>query len=246
MSSKTVKTGRKRGANLETLTAKQRLFIEAYFADRKMNGSEAARRAGYASPGEAAYKLMNTPAVKAEIDKRFSEIMWSHQADRERILRELTSVAFMNPQDFLKPDGGVKSLQELPQEVARSISSLSISYTEEEGEDGTLTHIKNVNFKFWDKMFALDLLMKHLGMYEAQKVEHTVSVDWDSMIKPHATGASEGMDEVEALIEHVAQTPSDPDHTEGPPEDYDPDIPAVKDVTPRKKKKRATKKRKTK
>ena len=158
-----LKTDRKRGVNPEILTPKQRLFVEAYLSQGSMNAAKAAREAGYANDAVAGHKLLKNTNVKAVIEKRYSMMIWDYQAERERVLRELTSIAFMNPQNFLNPNGSVKSLQELPQEVARTISSLKISYHEEEDEvDGTYINVKNIDIKFWDKMGALEMLMKHL------------------------------------------------------------------------------------
>lgn len=188
-------TPSRRGANPERLTAQQQMFIEAFFADKKMNAANAARIAGFSSKSAPA-KLLANPTIKAIIQKRMQEIFWEHAADRERILRELMTMAFMNPQDLLNPDGSPKKMQELPQEVARSISNFKISY----GDDGTT--VTGLNASFQPKLQAIELLMRHLGMFEAVKHEVKHSVDWDTMVVPHALGSTENedSDEIEQKI----------------------------------------------
>lgn len=75
---------------LETLSMKQHLFVEAYFAN-DYNGAEAVRVAGYNSkyPNKIAYQLLEIPKVKEAIqlmaDKKIKEIT----VTEEYILRKL-------------------------------------------------------------------------------------------------------------------------------------------------------------
>lgn len=177
-------TASRRGANPEKLTAQQQMFIEAFFADRKMNAAAAAKVAGFSSKS-APSKLLANPTIKAIIQKRMQEIFWEHAATRERIIRELMTISFANPQDLLNPDGTPKKLHELPQEVARSITNFKVQY----GDDGKT--VTGFTAAFHPKLQAVELLMRHLGMFEAVKHEIKHSVDWDTMVMPHALGAAE-------------------------------------------------------
>lgn len=208
MSSKTL-TPSKRGANPDRLNAQQQLFIEALFADRSMNASKAAKVAGYKGVN-AAVKLQAIPAVKATIQKRMQEIIWEHRADRERIIDELMSIAFMNPQDLLREDGSVIPLAELPQRVARTISRMKVSYSGGEDNDGMEVQVTNVDISFHDKLTAVELLMRHLGLMDAVKHEVKMSVDWNSMVVPHANPEAareeaDRTDPIEARIKMLEQ-----------------------------------------
>ncbi len=175
----------KRGGNVENLTAQQQIFIEALFADKAMNANKAAKAAGYKVDGS---KVLENPNVRAILAKRLNTILWEHKTEAERVQRELESIAFMNPQDLLKPDGSVMKLQEMPQHVARTIKRLQVSYTEEENEDETVTVIKHVQIDFWDKMGALEMLARRLGLFQPTQHDVNVSlkVNWDEMVRPHA------------------------------------------------------------
>lgn len=58
----------------DKLNHRQQVFISEYL--KCFNGSEAARRAGYAAKNtrNVAYELMNQPKVKAEIEARLREV----------------------------------------------------------------------------------------------------------------------------------------------------------------------------
>lgn len=189
-------TASRRGANPKKLTVQQQMFIEAFFADRKMNAANAAKVAGYDSKSAPA-KLLANPTIKAIIQKRMQEIFWEHAADRQRILRELMAISFANPQDLLNTDGTPKKLHELPQEVARSISNFKVSY----GDDGKT--VTGFTASFHPKLQAVELLMRHLGMFEAVQHEVKHSVDWDSMVMPHALGKQEEEPEVDEIEQRI-------------------------------------------
>jgi len=54
------------------MTAKQKVFVEAFFANN-FNASKAAQAAGYANPRINSVRIKNEPEVKAEIDRRLAE-----------------------------------------------------------------------------------------------------------------------------------------------------------------------------
>jgi phage terminase small subunit len=55
------------------LTPKQRLFVEHYVGISNGNGTDAARRAGYAKPTEQAYENLRKPQIKAAVSQRYRE-----------------------------------------------------------------------------------------------------------------------------------------------------------------------------
>lgn len=85
----------------EGLTDKQRLFVEHYVAC--LNGTEAARRAGYAESGirVQAHRLLTNANVRAEIDARMAELAMPPN----EILARLTDYARGSMADFLSIKG---------------------------------------------------------------------------------------------------------------------------------------------
>ena len=72
------------------LTMKQRLFVEAYFAN-DYNATEAARAAGYAGEhlNRVGHELLNKPHVRAAIDRRAQEKLKEISLTEEYVIRKL-------------------------------------------------------------------------------------------------------------------------------------------------------------
>jgi phage terminase small subunit len=76
------------------ITLKMRRFAEEYLAC--WNGSEAARRAGYANETSCAHRLLHNPKVKKYIDARMCEMTMA----ADEVLARITEQARQNPSDF--------------------------------------------------------------------------------------------------------------------------------------------------
>jgi phage terminase small subunit len=74
------------------------------------------------------------------------------------VLRELARVAFADLRSIYRPDGSLMSVSELSDDAAASVAGVEST----EVGDGT-GYIRKL--KRWDKVKALELLGKHLGMY---------------------------------------------------------------------------------
>lgn len=143
------------------MTKKQKRFVEEYLID--LNATQAAIRAGY-SP-DTAYSIgnenMKKPEIKAKIDKAMAERSRRTGVNADRVVMELAKIAFVNAGDVidaetatLKPDAA--------REDTAAIQSVKVKTF---GEDGLEREIKMA-----DKLKALELLGKHLGMFK-DKVE---------------------------------------------------------------------------
>jgi len=85
---------------------------------------------------------------------------------KERIFEELKYMSAYNIQDAVRPDGTLKTIQELPEDLARSIKEVDA--------DGGL--------KFSDKLKALDQKQKLLGI-STEKIEITGKLTLEDLIK---------------------------------------------------------------
>lgn len=145
------------------LTAKQKKFVEEYLID--LNATQAAIRAGYSteSAKEIGCENLTKPNVKAEIDKAIAERSRRTGINQDRVLRELAKIAFVNPNDVINfRDATVKMTSE---ENLAAIASIKVK--EIPGEYGNATERE---VKLYDKLRALDLLGRHLGMFK-DKIE---------------------------------------------------------------------------
>lgn len=156
MPSKLIKHS-KRGSN--KLTDKQRVFVDEYLADNEMNAAEAARKAGYAGK-TAAPKLLANKEVQKEIGKRMRQRSERTEITADRVLQELASMAFVNLRTYVKEDGSFKDLHEMTEEEAAPIESVNRAW------DGIKEEYIVLGYSFWDKQWALEKLVQHLGMID--------------------------------------------------------------------------------
>ena len=143
------------------MTKKQKRFIEEYLID--LNATQAAIRAGYSS--DTAYSIgnenMKKPEIKACIDKAMAERSRRTGVNADRVLMELAKVAFVNASDVIDADTATVKADALPEDTA-AIQSAKVKTF---GEDGLEREIKMA-----DKLKALELLGKHLGMFKDKVV----------------------------------------------------------------------------
>ena len=178
-------TASKRGGNSDKLNAQQQLFIEAYFACG-MSAVKAAKKVGYVGYN-AGTKLLANKTVKAIIQRRMHDMLDEYHSETERIVYELENIAFANPQNILREDGSVIPLQEMDQRVARSISRMKVSYVDGGFDpNGNPITATNVDISYYDKLTAIELLMRYRGIMDTVKHEVKLGIDWDSMTVPHA------------------------------------------------------------
>ena len=126
------------------LTDSQKLFIAAYLADPKQNATKAAKAAGYSSPKDSGWELMNLPqyghvhdAIRREITERLTRLgmtaeEWMGRAclmvklDRREIYRWDGEKFHITPTDDLSPEQAL---------LIRDITHAEMDY-------GTTTKIK--------------------------------------------------------------------------------------------------------
>jgi phage terminase small subunit len=154
------------------LTDKQRRFVDEYLVD--LNATQAAIRAGYSEKTARAIACENLtkPDIEAAIAEAMEQRERRTQITQDRVLQELARVAFFDIRRLYKPDGGMLAPHELDDDSAAVMSSLEVlEEFEGHGEDRVqIGYTKKA--KVFDKMSALTLAMRHLGMLK-EKVEVT-------------------------------------------------------------------------
>ena len=165
--------------------ARQEKFCHCFIVH--YNGARAAREAGFAEKGAGveASRLLNNPNVLARknyLDRMAVEALG---VTKERIQKELTAIAFANPDDVMEwgdtvmieveVDGNtervpyhgikIKNSEDLPQEIRAAIKKVK------QGKDG-------LEIEFNDKLTALKLLSAQLGMITGNtKMETEVRIN---------------------------------------------------------------------
>jgi phage terminase small subunit len=150
------------------LNPKQLLFCNEYIVD--FNGTQAAMRAGYtkANASSLAYQLLQKPLVQKKIQELFKLRAAAAGVTQERVVFEISRLAFTSLRGAYNEDGSLKSLHQMDPDTAATISG--IDTTEEKQEDGkVITVVRKV--RRYDKIRALEMLAKHLGVFDDDEGE---------------------------------------------------------------------------
>lgn len=149
------------------MTQKQKRFIEEYLID--LNATQAAIRAGY-SPDSAAdigSENLRKPDIRAHIDKKMAERSRRTGVNADRVVMELAKLAFVNAADVINTGDATLREDALVEDTA-AIQSVKVKVIPTQNGEGIEREIKMA-----DKIKALELLGKHLGMFK-DKVDVSV------------------------------------------------------------------------
>lgn len=155
------------------LTPKQELFSQTYI--KTGNASEAYRTAYDVKTKSdntinvQANKLINDPKINLRVKQLQKEQQEKHNITKDRLLKELASIAFVKESEFYHDDGSVKKLSELTEEQKSALSQYSFKSVKI--EDGVYEDVPV--FKAQDKLRAIETISKMLGFNEPDKVEHS-------------------------------------------------------------------------
>lgn len=168
----------------DKLTAKQQRFIDEYLVD--FNATQAAIRAGYSAKTAraAAARTLSNVSIRTEIARRQRDLQVRTEVSQDRVVRELARVAFADAASHVQvrlrevpcPDGTrarvpvveVKPTAELTDDQRAAIASIK------QGANG-------IEVKLWDKLKALELLGRHIGMFN-DKLEIKGAIDIASVL----------------------------------------------------------------
>lgn len=143
------------------LSLKQKRFVEEYLVD--LNATQAAIRAGYSkrTADKIGSENLAKPEINAAIQHAMEERARRTQITADRVIAEMARVAFLDIGKAFNDDGSLKPIHEIDEDTRRAIAGLEVTTLTAEGAPiGHLSKIKLV-----DKLRALELLGKHLGMF---------------------------------------------------------------------------------
>ena len=181
---------------MANMTARQLMFCEEYLTD--LNATQAAIRAGYSEKyaHTNAAKLLQNTTIKEYIDKRKKDRIKRTEITQDAVLQEIALVAFAVATDYAKVvereatvevDGNIIPLldaegnpvkyrtvepvltEELTEEQKRALAVIK------KGRDG-------FEIKPHDKMKALEMLGRHLGLWDKKPEADEDEKDDDGFI----------------------------------------------------------------
>ena len=154
------------------LGARQQRFVDEYLID--LNGTQAAIRAGY-SPNTAAEqssRLLTNVNISNAIGRALAARSVRTGINQDRIVTELAKIAFVNSVDVINMDDADISGSAQREDTA-AIASVKVKRIPTEDGD-----IVEREVKTYDKIKALELLGKHLGMF-TDKIDISTDITVD-------------------------------------------------------------------
>ena len=160
------------------LTPKQMRFVDEWLID--FNGKQAAIRAGYsAKTAEAtAARLLRNVKVQAEISRRQKDLQRRTEISQDRVVKELARVAFADVADYVQVETRIinRGDIEVPLELAVHKETAELSADQRAAIASIKQGANGVEIKLHDKIKALELLGRHIGMFN-DKLEVKATVD---------------------------------------------------------------------
>jgi len=150
---------------LQELTVKEHLFVNAFI--RTSSVAAAGRIAKLGSGNNSCYAMYARPHVRAAIEARREEALAHSDVTVFRTLRELGAIAYQDPRTVLDQEGNVLPLSEWPDGAAASLASIEFEEERVRTIDGgwELIGRRIAKYKFHNKVSAIDMLMRHQGLY---------------------------------------------------------------------------------
>ena len=164
---------------MSKLTEKQLVFCSEYLID--LNATQAAIRAGYSAKTASviASNLLTNVKIRAIIDKEMADRSKRTGFNQDRVLRELARIAFVNPVEVVNMEDATVKEGSTADDTA---AILSVKVKKIPTEYGTIVERE---VKFNDKQKALEMLGRHLGMFN-DKLEisgHTIIFEGENDLK---------------------------------------------------------------
>ncbi len=152
------------------LTEKQQRFVDEYLID--LNATQAAIRAGYSvnTANEQGSQNLAKLSIQQAIAEKMAERSKRTGVNQDRAIQELARIAFVNPQNVINAeDGSVR--EDATDDDLACIQSVKVKTA---SSDKGYSEEREI--KLADKLKALELLGKHLGMF-TDKLELDADMD---------------------------------------------------------------------
>jgi len=186
------------GVSLYGLTDKQKRFVLEYVTD--WNASRAAEAAGYKVSRNMGQRLVNGKA-SPKVAKVISQIVRNNEEksslSREGIIKFLANVIQCDPANLFDGEGELitSDMNKVPPEIRVLFDDVKI--VEKTDNGGKLE--KEFHCTLMKKSKAVELLMKHLGMFAPEEVKHDHQFSIAAMVE-EARNAPDNLDVIEGAI----------------------------------------------
>ena len=154
-------------------------FVDEWLID--FNGTQAAIRAGYSerSARSIAGRLLTKDNIQREISRRQKDLQRRTEVTQERVVKELARVAFADATDYVQVETRTVEKNdgtELSYQTVTLTETAELSADQRAAIAGIKQGANGVEVKLHDKIKALELLGRHIGMFN-DKLEVKATVE---------------------------------------------------------------------
>lgn len=152
------------------LNEKRQRFVDEYLID--LNATQAAIRAGYSvkTANEQGARLLANVSVQDEISKKMADRSKRTGVNQDRVVLELAKIAFVNAADVINSDDATIKAGAAADDTA-AIQSVKVKVIPTKEGEGIEREIR-----LSDKLKALELLGKHLGMWNDKLLDVNLNI----------------------------------------------------------------------
>jgi phage terminase small subunit len=184
------------------LRPKQQIFVREYLID--LNATAAAIRAGYspATAQEQGSRLLSNVMVRRAIHEGMKRRIARTEVTADKVVRELAIIAFSDIGHYDVDDKGRLRVRKFADRGARRAVRMYHAHSRRRTRgkgDQQVTETEDVfEVRLWDKVAALGLLCRHLGMLGTErpdpiddliaKFPHEVADPLRQMLRDYAAG----------------------------------------------------------
>lgn len=155
----------------DTLTPDEELFVEEYLIDR--NATAAYRRAHpgtkYNTAATTASLLLKKPNIRKAIRLRLDAVARRCRVSAAKVVRGFARLAFYDigaAFDLTRNEPVLLPPREIPFEVRQAITAVKVKRRVLKSDSDEVYEVEEWEYKFADKLSALDKLSRHLGLYK--------------------------------------------------------------------------------
>ena len=154
-------------------------FVDEWLID--FNGTQAAIRAGYSerSARSIAGRLLTKDNIQREISRRQKDLQKRTEISQDRVVKELARVASADAADYAQVETRIVEKDdgtEVSYQTVTLKNTAELSPEQRTAIAGIKQGTNGIEVKLCDKLKALELLGRHIGMF-SDKLEVKATVD---------------------------------------------------------------------
>ena len=166
------------------LTDKQKRFIDRYMIS--LNATDAAIAAGYSKKTASVQgaKLLKNPNIQRVLGNQQHQQAERQRLDSDEVITQLYYCVTRSAADFVDPETGkiVTDVEKLNRRAQACIDGIDQDVKIIYGPDGEIVGEQiRTKLKLTPKVPALDLAMKHKGLFNADNQQKVAALPWDQM-----------------------------------------------------------------